>query len=340
MASHSLTARFSDGAEISFSVESDTPILDAALANGVTLLHQCRAGSCGTCMCRRVSGDVAMRTTTSIALLPREIADGMLLTCLSTARSDAVLEFPYESALLDRAAPQRYQTEVLSVTPLSASVTELRLVIDADERDPVFEPGMFYLLHVPGSDVARPYSMASIPSDLPEMRFLIRQLPQGAISDYLAQRCAPGDPLTIEGPFGDFTLREESEPMIMVAGGTGLAPLLSMLDAIRERRRSRAKILLCFGVNRYEDLFCLDELELRREWMPQLELRIAIAESDPRWSGPVGVATDLLRDQDVTSVARAYLCGPPAMIEAASERLAASGLERANIHFERFSPAP
>ncbi len=127
--------------------------------------------------------------------------------------------------------------------------------------------------------------------------------------------------------------------MILIAGGTGLAPILSILDTVRERRRNRKRILLCFGVNRFEDLFFDDELELRRQMMPQLEIRVALVAADRRWAGDVGVVTSLLKDGDVTDGCKAYVCGPPPMVEAACEKLVSFGLPEAAIFYERFAPS-
>ena len=159
------------------------------------------------------------------------------------------------------------------------------------------------------------------------------------MTEFVSTACAPGDSIEIEGPFGEFFLRDTDAALIMVAGGTGLAPILSILDSIREKRRNRNRILLCFGVTRYDDLFYLDELELRRHLMPQLEVRIGVAIADERWDGPVGMVTDLLKDGDGSDKHVAYVCGPPPMVEAALDRLVAAGVPREAVHYERFAPS-
>ena len=334
---HRVIARFSDGAELEFSADEDQPVLTAALAADINLLHQCRAGSCSTCICQRVQGDFQMETTTSIALLPAEVKQGKLLTCLAHAKSDGVIEFGYESDWLDRERARKYTATVLDVVRACDSVTELQLELDPDGDDLRFASGMFFLLNVPGTDQWRAFSASTTPEQIPQMNFLIRHVPDGVMTDYVASLCERGDTIEIEGPFGEFFLREADAPLIMVAGGTGLAPILSMLDSIRERRRNRNKILLCFGVTRFEDLFYLDELELRRHWMPQLEVRVAVAIADPLWEGPVGMVTDLLQEGDGSERHLAYVCGPPPMVEAALERLVATGVSRDAIHYERFA---
>lgn len=338
---HAITARFSDGMERTFAVEEGQSLLDAALAQDINLIHQCKGGSCSSCICQRVSGDLAMTTGTSIALLPREIAEGKLLACLALASSDSVVEFPYESSLLERPGPERFVTDVISCNRLSEAAFELVLGLDdyRDDELPEFQPGAYFMLSVPDSGLQRAYSVASIPSELPDLRFLIRHLPGGAMSTYLAEHCQPGDRIEIEGPFGDFMLHKADAPLAMIAGGTGLAPLLSMIDALAETRRHRAGIALYFGVRSYDDLFFLDELAVRSEMVPNFTCHVAVEQPDPRWTGTVGRVTDLLNTAPPPANAAAYLCGPPGMIDAAIGNLTALGLAEDHVFYERFAPA-
>jgi len=338
---HQIRARFQDGEERMFESRPGQSLLEAALSQNVNLIHQCRAGSCSSCICQKIDGDLAMATSTSIALLPREIAEGKVLSCLSFATSDCTVEFPYESSLLDREGPHRHLAEVTSCTRMSETALELNLSVErgGEAGEPDFEPGAYYLIGVPGTEQTRAYSVASIPSELPDIKFLIRHLPGGAMSTYLASLCQAGDFLEIEGPFGEFKFRETRGPLIMVAGGTGLAPILSMLDALREARRHRAAITLIFGVRTYDDLFYLDELELRREMIPHFNYRAIVEEADLRWPGPVGRVTDLLGEVEIVDGMDAYLCGPPGMIAAVSDRLTGAGIPAERIYYERFTPA-
>ena len=127
---HRIVARFSDGAELEFDADEDQPILTAALEAGVNLLYQCRAGSCSTCMCLGVSGELQMDQSTSIALLPAEVREGKLLACLTRAKSDAVIAFSYESALLDRSGVSRFAAGVTEVI----RVCDLRQRVGAGDR--------------------------------------------------------------------------------------------------------------------------------------------------------------------------------------------------------------
>ncbi|MCY1181276.1 Benzoate 1,2-dioxygenase electron transfer component [compost metagenome] len=144
--------------------------------------------------------------------------------------------------------------------------------------------------------------------------------------------------LTLSGPYGAFFLREEKKraPHIFVAGGTGLAPILSMIDTLRQGGGRKPPMLLSFGCATPEVLFCLDDIELRQQWLPSLEARICV-DREPRDGLHHGSPVSALREGDVTSPDTvAYLCGPQPMIDAATARLIELGVDPANIFAEQF----
>ena len=336
MSSCTVTMRFADSAQREIIVAPGANLLDAALAAGVELVHQCRTGSCGTCICRRLNGAVPMVASTSVALLPTERADGHILSCLTRVESDAIVEFPYESSVLDRNPAVTFEAEIVEIERLSASV--VRLTVEAINEAPDFLPGSYFMLEVPDAGVARAYSPYTRSEDLPTLSFLMRLLPGGVMSTFL-DRAEPGDVLKIEGPFGEFHWRQTMAPLVLIAGGTGVAPILSILDTIAAERRHRERILLCMGVNTEEDMFFLDELALREQLMPRLEVRVAVASQGSTWQGAVGHVTHLVTDADLSAECCAYLCGPPPMVAEAVRLLTAAGVSEQNIHFEKFNPA-
>jgi ferredoxin-NADP reductase len=181
--------------------------------------------------------------------------------------------------------------------------------------------------------------MCSTVEQLPTMRFLIRLLADGAMSTYLERDCAIDDELEIEGPHGAFKLQQPEGPVVLIAGGTGLAPILSILDTLAEIRWRAHPIYLHFGVNRLEELFYLDELAARLEWMPNLNLRVTLMEPHSDWQGALGYATDGVPEEALGPDTEAFLCGPPPMVDAAVALLKARGISPAQIHFESFIPA-
>lgn len=160
------------------------------------------------------------------------------------------------------------------------------------------------------------------------------------MSGFLEEQARPDQVLGLSGPYGAFFLREEKRraPHIFVAGGTGLAPILSMIDSLRQVSGRKPPMLLSFGCATPEALFCLDQIELRKQWLPTLETRICVdreASAELHQGSPVSA----LREGDVETDSVAYLCGPQPMIDAATQRLIELGIDPANIFSEQFVPS-
>jgi benzoate/toluate 1,2-dioxygenase reductase subunit len=341
-----VTLRFEDGVEKRIVVASGEFVLDAALRQGVPLVSQCRSGICSTCVATILEGDVAPIPGRAVALLPSEIAEGRRLLCVSHAHAPSVIREHYPSTLIDpldlpRALAQGQAAAITACVAAlewpGATVAKLSLELE-DGREFDFQSGQYVRIRVPGTALWRSYSMASTPRELPRLEFLVRIIAGGAMSQYLRTRARVGDPLEIEGPRGAFVMRPRRASHIFVAGGTGLAPILSLIDAMRRRSGPRSPSLLSFGCSSTDDFFYRDELEIRQWWMPELRVRLsggrhASAASGLLRGNPVeAIAADDFRDADPD----AYLCGPPAMIEAARLRLVELGLNPERIYAERF----
>jgi benzoate/toluate 1,2-dioxygenase reductase subunit len=328
---------FRDGVVRRIAAAPGETVLAAAQRAGVALVHQCESGSCGTCVARLAEGAAATVPGRALALLPGEIRDGFRLTCSVTAERDSRFVFDYPSALLEAARPAVHRAIATGIEWIAKSVARLEVEIERGSGF-TFESGQYVRIRVPGSDAWRSYSMATTARELPRMRFLIRHIAGGAMSEWLRSEGAVGAPVEVEGPMGSFRLAAPSGPKVMVAGGTGIAPILAMLDTLRTRPGPKAPILLCFGCTSAEDLFYLDELELRGFWMPTLETRIALMERPSEgFGGKIGSVVSLLENADCARPGvTAYVCGPPAMVEAARARLCAGGMPPAAIHAEQF----
>lgn len=181
--------------------------------------------------------------------------------------------------------------------------------------------------------------MASGERDRKKLTFTIRVLPTGVMSDYLRNNAVVGDRIEIEGPTGSFGLIDESGPVLMIAGGTGLAPMLSMLEKL-QTARDEYPIRLVFGCSRETDLFHLDELEARQGFMSKLDVRVVVDEPTAVTGVLEGNPVSVLNAADVEHpLTSAYLCGPPAMLKAAEERLLELGMPAERIHAEQFLPS-
>jgi benzoate/toluate 1,2-dioxygenase reductase subunit len=334
---HEIVLRFEDGVEKRITVAAGEYVLDAALRQEIALVHQCRSGSCSTCVAQMVDGDLRMDASRAHSLIPAEIGQGRRLLCSTRAHADSIVRLDYPSDLLDEAGPELFSATVDDAEMVSDTV--VRLVLKAPRGiDFAYHSGQYVRVKVPGTDQWRSYSMASLPRDLPKMEFLIRLIPGGSMSEYLTARCEPGDEIEVEGPLGAFILRESHAPHVFVAGGTGVAPIISMLDSIRRRSGVKPPMLLSFGCASDSQFFYRDEVELRAAWMPQLRLRLSADRVEDPASGLVQAnPVQVLTPEDVADPGTvAYLCGPPPMIEAARRRLTEMGIDPEHIYAEQF----
>lgn len=333
-----VTLQFSDGASKSVAVKEGESILDAALSAGIPLIHQCRSGSCSCCIASLVEGAATMRRGSSSTLLRSEFEAGKRLLCLAEPQSDCTFSLNYDSGATEQSSG-KFKVFVDEVEKVAHNVVRLKLEL-AEGFNTHFRPGQFFQIRVPGVGVMRSYSPSSIPDVLPKMEFLIRLLPEGAMSNYLLSQAKCDDVLEVEGPFGSFFLREKNTaPHVLVAGGTGLAPMMSMIDAIRKKSGRKPKILLSFGCANPDSLFCLDDIQLRHHWLPTLTTRISV-DKDASNGLLLGNPVDALRAEDVTDPETvAYLCGPQPMIESATARLRGFGVREENIFAELFTPS-
>ena len=329
----SVVCKFSDEIERTITVSSDQTVLEAALSAELPLLHQCRSGACGSCVATVVTGDVRMRTGTATSLLASEQAEGLRLLCVSNAHTDAIVEFDYPSTL---SAPVKVSAFVDAVEWLAADVAHLKLEL-AEGQWLDFKPGQFVRMRVPDTQDWRSYSMVSTVDALPKMEFLVRCLPEGSMSNYLRDQAAIDQVVELEGPFGSFYLRDDMRArQVMIAGGTGIAPMISMLDTIRHKSGRKPDVLLSFGCAEEAALFFTEELDLRTFWMRTLEVRISLDRGSPDSQYTVGNPVSAVQADDVSDDTVAYLCGPPPMVEAAFSHLTGLGMKVENIHAEQF----
>ena len=273
---HQVTLRFADGATHTVLTEDGRSVLDAALQAGAPLIHQCHSGSCSSCIATLCEGSAVTQAGATTSLLSSEYAAGQRLLCVTRAQSDCVFELPYTSTA-GQIAPVTAHAFVDGIERIASNVMKLTLELaEGDWLD--FRPGQYLQVEIPGTETVRSYSPSSIAADLPRLELLVRLLPGGAMSSWLEGGAKPDDVVKIKGPYGAFFLREDHRRAkhIFVAGGTGLAPVLSMVDGIRQWGGRKPPMLLSFGCAVPEALFCLDELELRREWLPTLETRISV----------------------------------------------------------------
>jgi benzoate/toluate 1,2-dioxygenase reductase subunit len=334
----SVTLRFADAVEKQLDVAPGQLVLDAAIEAGLALSYQCRPGSCTSCIARLSAGEADMRPGSS-SLMPSEKAAGQRLLCLTEAQTDCAFDLPYGSTSVGAAT--KAHAFINAVEHLASDVVRLELELaEGDWLD--FKPGQFIQLEIPGTGESRSYSIASTPADLPKIDLLIRLLPDGLTSNWLRAQARADDTVALAGPYGSFFLRPApaTAPQLMIAGGTGLAPMLSMIDTLRTKPGRKPRIILSFGCASADQLFHQDALELRSQWMPGLETRLCIDRVADGGTAPEGIRLGnpvaAMLETPLDPASTAYLCGPPAMVTAARDALIAAGLAPENIHAEQF----
>ncbi|MFV3077341.1 FAD-binding oxidoreductase [Niveispirillum fermenti] len=328
---------FQDGGTLTVDVAPDQTVLEAVMQADAPVRHDCCAGTCGTCIAEHLDGGAVLDAgTMALPLTAEERAAGLMPTCLARLTGDARFRVPYR---LDPPAPEpaRHAAHVVSVTAASPTVHRLLLEL-ASPEDFSFQPGQYLRVRPPGLKAVRAYSIASRPADLPLVELLIRHVPGGQMSQWLRDGAQAGDRVALHGPLGSFAFDDRAAAHLFIAGGTGLAPVLSMIRTMGPG----VPALLCFGCSRPEDLFYLDELRDLAAVRPGLSVRVALF--DPAGGAlPDGVvqgtALSVLSAADLVPGMTAYLCGPPGMVGAAGRFLAAGGLAPSAIRAERFLPS-
>ena len=326
--------------ETGFTVEcrEDEDVVTAALRQGYILLTECREGACSTCKGFLVEGDYDELLDHSIhALSPSEEEEGYVLSCRLQPRSDLVVDYDYAVDRVERFAEGVWNGQIVELDRLSDTVVRV-VVRTLAAQDPVrFDPGQYVRLTLNALGIARDYSMANAPSDGRELEFLLRILPDGAFSGYIADGAKVGELVTVEGPFGKFSLRDTPDTTpVFVAGGTGLAPILSMLRSLAAERPNTVATLIVGNTNP-GDLFFGRELAELTKALPGLVVHRCLMNPGPDWTGEVGLVTDALAAHIDTPPAHSYyLCGPPPMIAAVKKMLHDLGVEPENIMLDEF----
>ena len=340
MSTHEVTFIFEDGRIVKFDASEEDNLYFAALKNRVRILTDCLEGACATCKGVCTKGDYYLDEYTDESLSKEEYGRREVLTCQMHVTSDCVIEFPYESKIALKGKPETRKGTVAEVEMVSSTVAKL-VVEPEGGADPIsFMPGQYVHLSVPGTSEHRSYSFANAPSETGRYVFYIKVLPEGAMSDYLSQRAQPGDEMTITGPFGRFYLRPAERPIVMVAGGTGLAPMLSMMDTLIGQGETAQPIRLFYGANDATELFALDQLEQYRDKGLDLTTELCVVEGGGDLQCATGHVTEILRPEVLNGgECDIYLCGPPPMIDAAESWLAKNGVEPSRVHAEKFVPS-
>ena len=304
----------------SFTVENDELILAAAIRQGVGLPYGCRDGACGSCKCRLLEGRVVHGAHQAKALSPQEEEAGYTLTCRAAPQSDVVIEartVPGAGEFPVRRMPCRVST----ITRVAPDVAVLQLQLPADDRL-LYRAGQ-YIEFILKDQSRRSYSIANAPhtqEQTPGIELHVRHMPGGKFTDHVFGAMKEKEILRMEGPFGSFFLREDAtKPIVLLASGTGFAPIKAIVEHMRHAGDARPATLY-WGCRTRADLYQHDWCERAAAEMPNLKYVPVLSEARPEeaWTDRTGfVHQAVLADFDDLSGHQVYACGAPVMVDAA-----------------------
>ena len=315
-------------------VKPKETILQAALEAGIQFPHNCRVGGCASCKCKLIDGEVKELTESSYVLSEQELDEGYILACQSTPKSDVSITVDLDAGASTHQL-KSLSGKVIGQTRLTHDITALE--IELPEAMP-FTAGQYANLALAGSSsITRSYSFATAPGQENRVLFYIREMPGGAFSPIINQQDLLNREITVEGPFGDFHLGEKDSPLLLIAGGSGLAPIKAILEQAVNTGEQRDAVFL-FGARTRADLYCIEELAgLEKAWKGSFKFIPILSDeaADSSWTGARGLVTEVI-GQYATGREQAYLCGPPGMIDVAIVELRKYSISAVDIHFDKF----
>ncbi|RXJ73267.1 oxidoreductase [Veronia nyctiphanis] len=310
-------------------IASKETLLSAALRQNIDFPNSCRVGGCATCKCRLTSGKVRELTDSSYVLSEHELENDFILACQSVPVGDVTVEY-------EERATKTVSGTVVGQSSLTHDITQLTIKTNTPLS---YRPGQYAELELAGlPNIKRSYSFATANSDPCSLTFFIRQVGNGRFSSRAVEEDLMGQSLSVTGPHGDFWLRAGEKDILVVAGGSGLAPIMAMLEQALTNRENRSVTLL-FGARQQRDLYKLAEIKsLKDLWPTRFSFVPILSECsrDSDWQGGKGFVTDFIGEY-IDGIGQAYLCGPPVMVDKAKETLISLGLNPNDIYADRFT---
>lgn len=335
MAQPQVTLAFEDGVTRVISVEEDQTIIDAAYKARINIPFDCRDGACGTCKAFCETGEYEEGDYIDEAMTEDEADEGYILNCQTYPLSDMLVQVPMTSAQAKTGAAT-FVGEITELDRLSESTVKFAVKLDGRENL-AFLPGQYMNIAPPNADYHRSYSFSSGNND-DICTFLVKFTPGGKMTTYLTEEAKVGDKLNLTGPMGSFFLRDAEKPVLLLAGGTGLAPILSILDKLAENGHDKP-VRLIYGATFNHDIVEVDRINSYKDKLADFDWFTVVSAEDEEHDRKGFVTnhmdpTEHLHDGD----ADVYLCGPPPMVEAVRVHLNDLDNPPANFYYEKFTP--
>lgn len=320
--------------EKEFTVRGGLTILSYLTANKIFIPSACGSkATCGLCKGRVVSDVGLLLPTEKPFMNKEEISNNTRLLCQVKVKKDTEIAIPEEYFLV-----KEFKTIVESITPLTHDTRMFRFRL-TDPSEIKFKPGQFVQFRIPSAGEERAYSIASNPNIPDIVELIVRLVPGGLCTTYMFNKLKINDKIFLTGPYGEFYLREETEdPLICIGGGSGSAPVRSIISYLREKNSAR-KIISFYGGRTPKDIYFTEEYNKLSEEMKDFIHIPAISEptDGDGWTGENGLITQAMeRHLTDTSNHEAYICGPPIMIKFARQLLEKLGIDPDRIYFDEF----
>lgn len=321
-------------------VKGGFPLLFSLAEQGIFIPSACGGkGTCAYCKVKVYEGGGSVLPTETPYLSAEELEDNVRLSCQVKVRNDLVIEIPEELFLI-----QEFKVRVKNIKDLSHQVKSLNLEILSQKEIISFKPGQYIQLEVPKFKLSkepeyRAFSIASQPRKQLSIELFIGRVNKGIVSTYVHDYLKEGEEVKVRGPFGDFFYRDSNRNILMIATGTGLAPIMSILRFFQSENIQR-KTTLLFGTRKKEDLFCMDELRDLEKKLNDFKFIPTLSREpeDSAWEGERGRVTALIEstikeraDIDV------YICGNADMVESSIDMLKKKGVPENQIYFDKFT---
>ncbi|HNT95195.1 MAG TPA: 2Fe-2S iron-sulfur cluster binding domain-containing protein [Thermotogota bacterium] len=325
-------------------VKGGSPLLSTLSSKGIYVPSACGGkGSCGACKVKVLS-DIGPHLPTELPYMsPEEIKNNIRLSCQVKLKSDIQIRLPEELFSV-----RQLNGLVEGLKEVTYDIKELTVRL-AKNTTVDFKAGQYMQLVIPPygdikESAQRAYSISSKPSEKEKLEFLIRLVPNGIATTYVHRVLKEKQSMSVVGPFGDFYVRETDADMFCVAGGSGMAPIRSILLDMYEKKIRHRAIWYFFGARSRRDLFYLEELkQLEAQW-PCFHFVPALSEPlpDDRWEGETGLITQVLdsymkSEADPSKSREGYLCGSPGMIGACVKVMMANGIPEEKIYYDKFA---
>lgn len=331
--------RIAQGPE--FSCGDNDTLLRAGLRAGLGFPYECNAGSCGTCKVELLSGEIDSLRPDAPGLGERDRAKNRVLACQARPTSDCEIKVRLREENVPRHRPALFRAMLTGTRDLTHDMREFRFKA---QGAPGFLPGQYALFYMPGLDTPRTYSMSSVDDGSGEWQFVVRRVPGGAGTETLFGKVPVGSEIVLDGPYGLAYLRSDSpRDIVLVAGGSGLAPILSIArGAAREPALAGRRIHVFYGARTLRDLAGEAEIAALPGFGDRITFQSVLSDiqADPpgAWGGPTGFVHDHVREWAGDRLAdyEWYFAGPPPMAEAVQRMLIDKRVPFPQVHFDRF----